>query len=203
MIASDATAMTNNKMQLNTIFFIGPQGSGKGTQAKVLAKKLNFFYWEMGGILRDVASQDTELGKKIKNLIDSGVLLTDENLYEVVDNRLGEIAHDVGVIFDGIPRRVAQAEHLMEFLQKQGRKDFVTLFVNLPKEESLARLLKRAEIEKRADDTKEKIEFRLQQYEKDTLPVLDYLKQHSTFFEIDGSPSVEEVTKNINRSLAL
>jgi adenylate kinase len=190
-------------MNLNTIFFIGPQGSGKGTQARVLAKKLNFFYWEMGAILRDVAAVDTQLGKKVKNLIDEGVLLTDANLYEVVDNRLGEIAHDVGVIFDGIPRRVAQAEHLMDFLTKQGRKDFTTLFVNLPREESISRLLKRAEIEKRADDTREKIEFRLQQYEKDTLPVLDYLKQHSQFFEIDGSPSVEEVTKEIEKSLEL
>jgi adenylate kinase len=190
-------------MNLNTIFFIGPQGSGKGTQARVLAKRLNFFYWEMGGILRDVASQDSELGKKVKNLIDSGVLLTDDNLYEVVDNRLGEIAHDVGVIFDGIPRRVAQAEHLMKFLQKQGRKDFVTLFVNLPREESIARLLKRAEIEKRADDTREKIEFRLKQYEQDTLPVLDYLKQRSAFFEIDGTPPVEEVTNKINEAMGL
>jgi adenylate kinase len=190
-------------MNLNTIFFIGPQGSGKGTQAKILAKRLNFFYWEMGAILRDVATTDTELGKRIKNLIDSGVLLTDEQLYEVVDNRLGEIAHDVGVIFDGIPRRIAQAEHLMQFLLKQGRKDFATLFVNLPKEESISRLLKRAEIEKRADDTREKIEFRLKQYEDDTLPVLDYLKQHSAFFEIDGQPSVEQVTKSINQSLGL
>lgn len=190
-------------MQLNTIFFIGPQGSGKGTQAKVLAKKLNFFYWEMGAILRDVASGDSELGKRVKNLIDSGVLLTDSQLFEVVDNRLGEIAHDVGVIFDGIPRRVAQAEHLMEFLQNQGRKDFVTLFVNLPKEESLARLLRRAEIEKRADDTKEKIEFRLQQYEQETTPVLDYLKKHSTFFEIDGTPPIEQVTVAINKALGL
>lgn len=190
-------------MILNTIFFIGPQGSGKGTQAKVLAKKLNFFYWEMGGILRDVAAGDTELGKKVKNLIDSGVLLTDENLYEVVDNRLGEIAHDVGVIFDGIPRRVAQALHLMEFLKKQGRKDFATLFVNLPREESIARLLKRAEIEKRADDTREKIEFRLQQYEQETLPVLDYLKKQTRFFEIDGTPSIEEVENKINKVLGL
>jgi adenylate kinase len=190
-------------MNLNTIFFIGPQGSGKGTQAKILAKRLDFFYWEMGGILREVAAGDTALGKRIKNLIDSGVLLTDDNLYEVVDSRLGEIARNVGVIFDGIPRRVAQAEHLMEFLQKQGRKDFVTLFVNLPREESIARLLKRAEIEKRADDTREKIEFRLQQYEKDTLPVLDYLKQRSSFFEIDGTPSVESVTKKINQILQL
>ncbi len=190
-------------MNLNTIFFIGPQGSGKGTQARILAKKLNFFYWEMGGILREVGSSDSPLGKKIKNLIDSGVLLTDEQLYEVVDNRLGEIAHNVGIIFDGIPRRVAQAEHLIKFLLNQGRKDFATLFVNLPREESIARLLKRAEIEKRADDTREKIEFRLKQYEEDTLPVLDFLRPKSSFFEIDGTPSVEEVTKEINKVLKL
>jgi adenylate kinase len=190
-------------MNLNTIFFIGPQGSGKGTQAKILAKKLNFFYWEMGGILREVGSSESPLGEKIKNLIDSGVLLTDEQLYEVVDNRLGEIAHNVGVIFDGIPRRVAQAEHLMKFLLNQGRKDFATLFVNLPREESIARLLKRAEIEKRADDTREKIEFRLKQYEEDTLPVLDFLRPKSSFFEIDGTPSIEEVTKEINKVLKL
>jgi len=133
-------------MNLNTIFFIGPQGSGKGTQAKVLAAKLNFFYWEMGGILRRVAKEDSDLGRKVKSLVDNGVLLSDDNLYEVVDAKLAEISADKGVIFDGIPRRVGQAEHLMEFLKKQGRKDFTTLFVNLPKEESLTRLLKRAKL---------------------------------------------------------
>lgn len=190
-------------MKLNTIFFIGPQGSGKGTQAKILAKKIDFFYWEMGGILRQVAQETSDLGTRVKKLIDSGVLLNDDQLYEVVDARLGQIPVHQGVIFDGIPRRVGQAEHLMDFLKRQGRQDFVTLFVNLPREESLARLLKRAEIEKRADDTREKIEFRLKQYEEDTLPVLDFLKQQSTFIEIDGQPSVEDVTKKINESLSL
>jgi adenylate kinase len=190
-------------MNLNTIFFIGPQGSGKGTQAKILAKQLDFFYWEMGGILREVARENSELGRKVKNLIDNGILLKDEQLYEVVDSRLSRISADQGVIFDGIPRRVGQAEHLLGFLKKQGRKNFVTLFVNLPREESISRLLKRAEIEKRADDTREKIEFRLRQYEQDTLPVLDYLKLQSDFIEIDGTPSIEIVAKKINEQLGL
>ncbi len=190
-------------MNLNTIFFIGPQGSGKGTQAKLLAKKLGFFHWDMGAILREVAGTATDLGKKIKNLIDTGVLLKDDELYEVVTYKLDQIDQGQGVIFDGIPRRVGQAEFLLDFLKKQGRKDFVTLFVNLPREESLARLLKRAEIEKRADDTKEKIEFRLQQYEADTLPVLDFLKAQTKFFEIDGQPSIEEVGNKINKALGL
>ena len=78
-------------MNLNTIFFIGPQGSGKGTQAKFLAKRLDFFYWEMGGILREVAAGGSPLGVKVKKLIDSGILLKDQDLYEVVKMRLDQI----------------------------------------------------------------------------------------------------------------
>jgi adenylate kinase len=190
-------------MNLNVIFFIGPQGSGKGTQAKILAQKLNFYYWEMGGILRNMKNEDGDLAKKVTNMVNSGVLLPDELLLEVVESKLSTISPDKGVIFDGIPRRIGQAEFLLNHLKNQGRKDFVALFVNLPREESIARLLKRAEIEKRADDTREKIEFRLKQYEEDTLPVLDYLKKETNFIEIDGQPAVEEVTKAINNALRL
>lgn len=190
-------------MRLNTIFFIGPQGSGKGTQAKILANKLGFFYWEMGGILREVAKQDSVLGKKVKSLIENGVLLSDEQLYEVVDNRLAQIPADKGVIFDGIPRRIAQAEHLMEFLLKQGRKDFVTLFVNLPEDEIMKRLVLRGQKENRADDTPEKIKFRLEQYHRDTEPVLDYLRERSQFFEVSSIPPIETVSENVNKILGI
>lgn len=190
-------------MTLNTFFFIGPQGSGKGTQAKLLAKKLNFFHWEMGGILRAVAQENSELGRRVKALIDQGILLTDEQLYEVVDSRLAQIPKDQGVIFDGIPRRVAQAEHLMDFLQKQGRTDFITLFINLPEEEIMNRLVLRGQKENRADDTPEKIKFRLEQYKKDTVPVLDFLRTKTNFIEIDSRPPIEEVAKDINRALGL
>src|SRR4051812_16971645 len=132
-------------MLLNTIFFIGPQGSGKGTQAKLLAQRLDFFYWEMGGILREVAASQTPLGTKIKRLIDSGILLKDEDLYEVVKARLNQIPKTKGVIFDGIPRRLGQAQFLLDYLKQQGRIDFSTLYISLPKEESIKRLLKRAE----------------------------------------------------------
>lgn len=190
-------------MIMNVIFFIGPQGSGKGTQAKVLAKRLNFFYWEMGGILREVAKEDSDLGREVKNLIDKGILLQDNLLLKVVESRLKMIPAADGVIFDGIPRRVGQAEFLMIFLKRQGRTQFTTLFIDLPKEETFRRLLLRAKFEKRADDTKEAIELRLKQYYGDTLPVLDYLKLHTNFIEIDGTPPIEEVTKNINKQLDL
>ena len=190
-------------MNLNTIFFIGPQGSGKGTQARKLAQRLGFFYWEMGGILREVAAGDTEVGKKVKSLIDSGTLLQDSDLYEVVKMRLTSLPKSQGVIFDGIPRRLGQAEFLFNYLLGQGRKDFATLYVSLPREESVKRLLLRAEKEKRADDTMEKIEFRLQQYNNDTVPVLEYLKNKTNFFEIDGTPDIEAVSQNINQALGL
>ena len=188
-------------MNLNTIFFIGPQGSGKGTQARILAGKLGFFYWEMGGILREVAKEESGLGREVKNMVDNGILLPDELLYKVVESRLSKININQGVIFDGIPRRLGLAEFLLGYLKSQGRENFTTLFIDIPKEESLARLLLRAKTEKRADDTKEKIEFRLEQYYKDTLPVVDYLKIQSNFIEIDGRPGMGEVTQAINQKL--
>jgi adenylate kinase len=190
-------------MKLDTIFFIGPQGSGKGTQAKILASKLGFFYWEMGGILREVGKTDTELGKKVKELLDRGVLLQDDLLLQVVESKLESLPKDQGLIFDGIPRRVGQAEFLLNHLKEMGKTNFVTVFIDLPKEESLSRLLSRSQKEGRADDTKEAIEFRLEQYEKNTLPVLDYLKKAGEFITIDGRPSVEEVTAAINKSLGI
>ena len=117
--------------------------------------------------------------------------------------RLISLPKSQGVIFDGIPRRLGQAEFLFNYLLGQGRKDFATLYVSLPREESIKRLLLRAEKEKRADDTMEKIEFRLQQYNNDTVPVLEYLKGKTEFFEIDGTPGIETVSQNINQALGL
>jgi len=190
-------------MNLNTIFLIGPQGSGKGTQARLLAKRLNFFYWEMGGILREVAKEDSELGKEVKKLVDNGILLEDELLLKVVESRLSHIDKNQGVIFDGIPRRLGQAEFLLNFLKNQGRKKFITLFLDIPKETTFKRLLLRAEKEGRADDTKEKIQVRLNQYYKDTLPVLNYLKKETNFFQVDGSFTIEEVDQNVNKILGI
>ncbi len=189
-------------MNLDAIFFIGPQGSGKGTQARILAEKNNLFYWEMGGVLRNLAKEDTELGRQVSELINNGVLLSDELLLSVVRDRMSSIPEGQTVLFDGIPRRLGQAEFVLQFLKNNNKSKFVTVFIDLPKEESMARLLLRAEKEGRKDDTKEAIQYRLEQYEQDTLPVLDYLKEHTTFLTIDGQPEVEVVTQAIDQALA-
>lgn len=190
-------------MELNTIFFIGPQGSGKGTQAKILAQKLNFFHWDMGKICRETAGLDTDFGREVKATIDKGIYLSDDMLIKVAENRLKTITPSQGVIFDGIPRRLGQAQFLMDFLKKQGRKNFVTLYINLPKEETFKRLKIRSEKEGRADDTEEAIELRLKQYIEVTLPVLDFLNKETSFFEIDGTPGIPEVSAKINQALGI
>ena len=185
-------------MLYDVIFFIGPPGSGKGTQARVLAEQLGFYFWEMGGILRSVAKEDSVMGKKVDIMLTQGILFPDEFLLEIVAAKLGDIPEGQGIIFDGIPRRLGQAEFLLDYLKKIGKQKFATLFIDIPKSISLERLLLRSQKEGRSDDTREAIEFRLEQYEKDTVPVLDFLKANSSFITIDGVPPVEVVTEQIN-----
>jgi adenylate kinase len=190
-------------MECNVIFMIGPQGSGKGTQAKMLADRLGLYSWDTGAILRESREHTFADGRTVGEIIDSGGLLADEQVLEVAKERLATIKPSQGVVFDGIPRRIGQAEFLMDFLKGQGRTTFCTIFLNVPREESIKRLLKRAEVQHREDDTLEAIEYRLDQYEEATVPVLDYLRERSTFIEIDGRPDIAEVTKEIVSALGL
>ena len=190
-------------MHLDIIFIIGPQGSGKGTQAEILAKRLGFSHWNMGAILREEHDHKFPTGETVGELIDKGVLLNYDQLMEVFGYRAKNIPTDRGVIFDGVPRTLDQAKLIMDFLSTNGRKDFLTIFLDIPEEETMKRLLLRAKKEERVDDTPEAIQFRIDQYERDTKPVLEYLKENTTFIEIDGRPSIEEVTKSITAALGL
>ena len=190
-------------MKYNVIFITGPQGSGKGTQAKILARKLDFFYWEMGAVLRENREWKLTGGKTVGELIDGGTLLSDEQVLEVFKAKMKYLPVDKGIIFDGIPRRIGQAEYLMKFLKEQGRTSFMTVFLDVPKEESVKRLLLRATIEHRADDTPDGIAYRIKQYEEATVPMLGYLRKETVFLDVDGSPSIPEVERNIEDALQI
>lgn len=187
----------------DAIFMIGPQGSGKGTQGKVLADKINFFYWEMGAILREEAKKDTPFGRRVKSLIDAGHLLEDQELYRVLDTELPEVIKHKRVLFDGVPRRVPQGIYLIHYLQRNGYTQFATIFIDVPKEESIKRLSQRAHHEFREDDTPEKIAYRLDLYEKETKPVLKFLEAVGDFYNIDGVGTIDEITERINSALGV
>lgn len=187
----------------DAIFMIGPQGSGKGTQGKVLAERLGYFYWEMGGILREEAKKDTPFGRKVKDLIDNGKLLEDQELFRVLNTELPEVIKHKRLLFDGVPRTVPQGLHLANYLNQNGYNEFAAVHIDVPREESVKRLSERAHHEFRKDDTPEKINFRLELYEKQTKPVLKFLEGIGDLYTIDGVGTIEEITDRINAALGV
>lgn len=217
----------NYNMNTSTYIFIGPQGSGKGTQAKFLVQKLDAEFVEMGGLLREISSQETEFGKHVKGLIDNGILLTDSDIEKILTEKLSQVDAAKKIVFDGVPRRIGQAEFLLKTLSEVGRTDITTIYVSLPREETFKRLSLRRVCEVckspaisnsdpnqvcekcggklviRKDDTPEAIGKRLDLYENETLPVVDLLKKRTRLVEIDGDQPIEKVRTDINQALGL
>jgi adenylate kinase len=190
-------------MKPDIIFMTGPQGSGKGTQSRILAPKLGFYYWEMGAILRQNLDWRLKSGPTVGELINEGHLLSDDQIMEVFYKRFPQVPKGQGILFDGLPRRIGQARELLTFLRKQGRGPFATVYLDLDADHSMERLLKRVEIEGRPDDTPEKISFRLRQFEESTRPMFDYLKKETEYLEIDGRPDVDAVAVSVAAALGI
>lgn len=189
--------------QYDALFMIGPQGSGKGTQGKILADKVNFFYWEMGAILREEAKKDTPFGRKVKQLIDAGHLLEDEELFRVLQTELPEVIKHKRILFDGVPRTVPQGVHLIHYLQQNGYRQFAAIVIDVPKAESVKRLLERAHHEFRTDDTPEKIAYRLELYDQQTRPVIKFMQGIGNVFTVDGVGSIEQIAARIDEALQI
>jgi len=190
-------------MNTKPVFFImGPQGSGKGTQAKILAEKLGLFHWDMGAVLREEHDFTLSDGSTVGGIIDKGIYLTDAQLIEVLKKRLGSIPPGQGIVFDGLPRRIGQADFILQYLGSLGFADFTTLVVDVSREESVKRLMLRAEKEKRVDDTPEAIALRLKQAEELTGPLIEFMKTRTRIVTVDGNPPISEVTREIDEALA-
>ncbi len=188
-------------MEYDIIFVAGPQGSGKGTQGKRLAEKLDFLFWEMGGTLRAILAEGGPLAGRIK-AIDHGKLLDDDLILEILKEKLPLVPEGRGIIFDGVPRRIRQSEFMIGWLRERGHEGrMATLYIDLSRDECKRRLLLRAEREGRADDTPEAIDQRFRDFDDEIHAAMEYLKDHTRFITIDGAPAPDAVAAAIEGAL--
>lgn len=183
-------------MPVDVVFF-GPPGSGKGTQASRLASSLGIPQISTGDLLRANVARGTELGKIAKPIMESGALVPDELVTRMLKERLSEPDAAGGALFDGYPRTVPQAEALDGLLAESGRKVAVVLFIDVPDAPIVERLVKRALLEGRADDTPETVAARLRVYREKTEPLAELYRAHGVFHRIDGDRSVDAVAADV------
>ncbi|MCF0212543.1 MAG: adenylate kinase [Bacteroidales bacterium] len=179
---------------MNIIMF-GAPGAGKGTHAKKLAKQFNLIHISTGDLFRAEAASGSELGQKLQAIMNSGALVDDATCFEVLEKALARRTR--GIIFDGFPRTVRQAEMLDELLSRKERDLSAVICINVPQDELVRRIHLRALISKRADDNEATIRARLKEYEEKTLPVLDYYKKTDLIININGQSEINETSAKI------
>ena len=186
---------------LNVVIF-GAPGSGKGTQSELIIKKYGLFHISTGDVLRSEMKNGTELGKTAKMYIDKGQLVPDglivDMLAKVLDSN--EEAKK-GVIFDGFPRTIAQAEALNVMLKERGTAVSIVVGLDVAEEELIDRLLKRGQISGRSDDNYETIKSRLDVYHNQTSPLKDFYIKEGKYADINGMGSVEEIFARIEKAI--
>lgn len=182
---------------INLVIF-GPLGSGKGTQAQKIKEKYGFIHFSTGDLLRDEIKKQTPLGKNIEMVVNSGALVSDELIEEIVKEFIKNSNNAKGIIFDGFPRTLHQAEMLDKELANNNLKINLVIKLDIPETTIKNRLKYRAQKEKRADDNDEAINNRLQYYYQHTLPIIDYYKRtNKNIVDIYGDRDVNEVFNDI------
>ena len=182
------------------LVFMGPPGSGKGTQAKRLVDEQGWVQLSTGDLFRSNIARETELGKRVKGYLDKGAYVPDDITVDMVRQRLREIGKGTRVVFDGFPRTVAQAEALDGLLGEFGRHVAAVVLLDVPRDEILTRLTKRAQQEGRADDTPEVIGKRFDVYEQQTRPVVAHYDARKLVRRVNGVGSVDDIAKRLREA---
>ena len=178
---------------MTRLIFLGPPGSGKGTQAQVLAADLNIPHISTGDILRQAMQEQTPLGIKAQGYVNRGDLVPDQLVQDLVQERFVQPDVKSGWILDGFPRKVTQAVFLEQLLAQTHQGDQRVVNLDAPDDVVVARLLARG----RKDDTEEVIRHRLDVYRSQTAPLIDYYRDRQKLVTVNGHQSQEEVTEQL------
>lgn len=186
---------------MNLVLF-GAPGSGKGTQSAKIIDKYGLYHISTGDVLRDHIARHTDLGRLADKYISKGQLIPDAVMIEILDNVLEEKAGGKnGVVFDGFPRTIAQAEALEKLLKKRGAKIDGVIGLEVEEEELIKRMLQRGRETGRTDDNLETITRRLEVYRESTKPLKDYYAELGLYLSVDGQGNVDDIFGNITKGI--
>lgn len=186
---------------MNLVLF-GAPGSGKGTQSAKIIDKYGLYHISTGDVLRDHIARHTDLGRLADKYISKGQLIPDAVMTEILDNVLEEKAGGKnGVVFDGFPRTIAQAEALEKLLKKRGAKIDGVIGLEVAEDELIKRMLQRGRETGRTDDNLETITRRLEVYRESTKPLKDYYADLGLYLSVDGQGNVDDIFGNITKGI--
>lgn len=181
---------------LNIVLF-GPPGAGKGTQSEFLIEKYTLKHVSTGDLFRWHMKNDTELGLRVKEIINSGNLVPDDITIAMLREEVEKNPQAKGFLFDGFPRTVAQAEALDDLMESMGTAIHAVVELDVSEEEVRKRIAKRKEIEGRADDAEDKLEKRISEYFTKTVHVLPFYKNQNRLATVNGIGSIEGISESI------
>lgn len=190
------------KLLPKVIAFLGRPGAGKGTQAKLLQKDLGFIYFSTGDYVRQEIAKDSPLGREMAKYLSLGRLLPELMMARLMNKFLENnqsAIYQKGLILDGYPRRIGDAQNLAARIIDLHLPNLLVIYLQLSEEEAMARINQRQH--GRGDDTEEIAKRRLEEFQRETVPVLDFYRRQNCLLEIDGRPTVEKIHQDIIKQL--
>lgn len=181
---------------INLVIF-GPPGAGKGTQSEKLIQKYGFVHISTGDLFRWHTKNDTALGKRVKEIMNSGALVPDEITISMLKEELDKNPNAKGFLFDGFPRTVAQAEALDRFMKENNSAIHFVVALDVTEQEVRSRIAKRKLVDNRADDEEDKLNKRIDEYFHKTIHVLPYYKNQNRLTTVNGIGVIDEIFNSI------